>query len=666
MEAQSPRLRLSIIAVVVVSLFGALFARMWYLQVMVAGRYQLQASADRVRTVQIDAPRGLIYDDKGRVLVQNRTSLVVTIDPALYDKMTPAVQSDLLLRVATELTTSGVPTKVDKIRATLADKQYNQLQPIPVAIDVPSDVNLYFAERADEYPSVAVERESVRTYPNQTLAANVLGYVGRVSDIELKSQQGGYPATKKIAKPYQPDSEIGKSGVEETYEDYLRGTPGIQKIEVDANNNPVRVLSETPPVPGDNIQLSIDIDAQASAETALAQQLAQLQGKRETGTHQVMKAPAGSVVALNPNNGAVVAMATFPTYNPADFVNGISTDEYNALTQNGDDNNPLVNRATQGQYAPGSTFKLVTATAALQRGIITPSTPWNDNGTYRASGCTGQSQSCLYSNSGHERLGTISLPTAITESSDTFFYHLGDVFWHAPGQDAALHDTAAQYGIGLPTGIPLGGESLGFVPSHAAVDARAKAYPKANFSTEWPPGQSILAAVGQGYTLVTPLQLANAYATFANGGTLYQPQVVAKILKPNGNPLDPKSVLSVQQPVVKGHVDLPPSIRNPMLQGFTGVVSNPHGTAYAAFKGFDLGAVPLAGKTGTAEVTGKADTSLFASFGPVGAPQYTIVAVLEQSGFGADAAAPVVRHVWETVTGQAPTQVTPQQTGIIG
>ncbi len=666
MEASSSRLRLSILAVVVISLFGALFARMWYLQVMVANRYQLQATANRVRTVQIEAPRGLIYDDKGRLLVGNRTSLVVTIDPSDFAKLTKAAQADLVSRVATELTDSGVPTKDAGIRQSLADKQYSLLQPIPIAVDVPDDVYLYFSERAAQYPSVAVERESVRAYPNGSLAANVLGYVGRISDVEIKAKQGGITPTHKVAKPYQPDSEIGKTGVEAAYEDELRGTPGIETIEVDASNNPVRVLSETKPVPGDNLRLTLDIDAQASAETALASQLTQLQGRRESGTHQTMKASAGSVVAINPTTGGIKAMATYPTYNPADFVNGISTEEYQTLTGSGSDNNPLINRATQGQYAPGSTFKLVTATAALQHGLITGSTPFDDTGGYRIPGaCSGAG--CFKRNSGGEVLGELSLPGALTRSSDAFFYKLGYQFYSGSGVygPSALHDTAVSYGLAQPTGIPTGNEAIGFIPDAATEAERHKEAPAA-FNGQWLPGDAENAAVGQGDVLVTPLQLANAYATFANHGTRYQPQVVEAVLKPGGDPTKPSDVLSVVKPVAAGHVDLPANVYDPILTGLQGVLANPKGTAYQAFQGFDLQAVPLAGKTGTAEVTGKADTSVFASFGPVGAPQYAIVAVLEQAGFGADAAAPVVRHVWETVTGQSQTQVAPQSTGIIG
>ena len=665
MEAHSPRLRLSIIAVVVISLFGALFARMWYLQVMVATRYQIQATADRVRTVQIEAPRGLIYDDRHRLLVGNRTSLVVTMDPVALSRLTQKETDDLELRVATELTDAGVPTKVKQIQQDLIDKNVNHLQPIPIAIDVPDDVELYFAERAGEYPGVAVQRESVRRYPYGSLAANVLGYVARISDTELKQKQGGPTPTRKVAKPYQADSEIGKTGIEAAYEDELRGTPGIERIEVDAQNNPVRVLSETPPIPGDDIQLTLDIDAQRSAETALAQELAIRKGKTEGGN--VLAAPAGSVVALNPNTGGVIAMATYPTYNPADFVNGISSAEYAQLTENGDTNNPLINRATQGQYAPGSTFKLVTAISALQHGLITSNTWYDDTGGFTTPGCTGVAAGCFKRNSGGEVLGEVNLPLAITKSSDAYFYRLGYLFYSNSNiyGPSALHDTAVSLGLARPTGIPIGNESIGFIPDHATELQRHREAPKA-FNGQWYPGDSENAAIGQGDVLVTPLQLANAYNTFANHGTLYEPQVVEKILKPGGNPNRPADVVLAVRPVVRGRVSLPPDVYDPILQGLQGVVGQPGGTATAAFAGFDLTHWPLAGKTGTAQVYGKGDTSLFASFGPVGAPRYTVVAVLEESGFGADAAAPVVRHVWETVTGQHPTHVTDQQTGVFG
>ena len=282
-EASSSRLRLSILAVVVISLFGALFARMWYLQVMVANRYQLQATANRIRTVQVEAPRGSSTTTRAALLVGNRTSLVVTIDPSAFAKLSTHAQDDLVSKVATELTTSGVPTKDAGIRTSLADKQYSLLQPIPIVVDVPDDVDLYFSERASQYPSVAVERgpcARTRTgrWPPTCSATSV---ASRDRD---QGQAGWRSPDRKVAKPYQPDSEIGRPRVEAAYEDELWGTPGIEKIEVDAANNPVRVISETKPIPGDNLVLTLDIDAQASAESALASQLAQLQGGSESGT----------------------------------------------------------------------------------------------------------------------------------------------------------------------------------------------------------------------------------------------------------------------------------------------------------------------------------------------------------------------------------------------
>jgi len=653
MNSDSPRVRLSIVAVVVLSLFGALFARLWYLQVMVAGQYQVQASANRVRTVAEEAPRGRILDAKGRVLVDNRVSQVVTIDPYALSKMKAADQADLKLRVAQKLTEAGIPTKVSAIDKSLADKQYALLQPIPIAIDVPQDLFVYFAERAADYPSVAVERESVRQYHYGSLAAHVLGYVGRVNSDELKDKTAD-PGV--AAKPYATNSSIGKSGVEKQYEDELRGTPGIQTIEVDSKQTPIRVVGDTPPQPGNDLVLSIDIDVQKSAEDALATQLAAVQGGKEVGNSFATNAPSGSVVTLDPTNGNVVAMASFPTYDPTEFVNGISTDRYNQLKGDDPTKDPFLNKAIQGQYAPGSTFKLVTATAALQNGLINGNTSYSDNGVFHVFGCKAGSTvaGCVKKNSGGAVNGPTSMAKSLTVSSDVFYYWLGDRFWH-DGPQTGIQDTARSYGFGADTGIPLPFEASGFIPDTNTLKQR---YPKADPYGE---GNNVDTAIGQGYVLATPLQLANAYATFANGGTLYQPNIVTMILRANGKPDNPADVIQTIAPVVKGQVSLPGNVLDPILQGLIGVPRT--GTAAGAFGGFDLNAFPLAGKTGTAQVNGKADTSVFAAFGPVGAVRYATVAVLEQAGFGASAAAPVVRHVYETVSGQTPQAVAPAAAG---
>jgi penicillin-binding protein 2 len=654
MDPDSPRLRLSILAVVVLSLFCALFARLWYLQVMTSGTAAAAASANRVRTVAEEAPRGRILDAKGRVLVDNKPSLVLTINPYDLGKLKKDAQADLKLRVAQQLTDSGVPTKVSAIEKRLADKQYNQLQPIPIAYDLPDDLYLYFSERAADYPSVTVERQSVRNYYHPELLAHVLGYVGRITQDEIDAKQGGSTNAKGIAKPYQPNSSIGKSGVEREYEDDLRGVPGIKTLEVDSKGTPIRVVSEQAPQAGSDLVLTIDIDVQQAAEQGLAAQLAAVRGGKEDGNTHVTKAPAGAAVTIDPTNGNVIAMASFPTYDPREFVNGISSDRYAELKGNGDKTDPFSNWAIQGQYAPGSTFKLVTATAAMQTGLINGTTRYNDNGIFELGGCKDKTSSgCTRRNSGNASHGGIALPEALTVSSDTFFYSLGDRFWR-DGPQKGIQDTARAFGLGADTGIPLPYEQSGFVPD---VDTMKQKYPKDKFGE----GENVNTAIGQGKVLVTPLQLADIYATFANGGTVYQPNIVSKVLKYGGDLNKPEDVLRTIDPVVKGKVDLPPNVYDPILQGLSGVPRT--GTAAKAFAGFDLNAFPIAGKTGTAQVDGKADTSIFAGFGPVGGPRYATAAILEESGFGANAAAPLVRHIFETISGQAPSAITAIDSG---
>ena len=654
MDPDSPRLRLSSLAVVVLSLFCALFARLWYLQVMTSGTAAAAASANRVRTVAEEAPRGRILDAKGRVLVDNTPSLVLTINPYDLKHLSKDRQAEIKLAVATQLTESGVPTKVTTIEKRLADKQYNPLQPIPVAT-INDDLYLYFSERAADYPSVSVERDSVRHYYNGSAAAHVLGYVGRISQDEIDAKQGNSTNAKGIPKPYQPNSNIGKSGVEKEYEDDLRGVPGIKTIEVDSKGTPIRVVSDTPPQAGSDLVLTIDIDVQKAAEAALAQQLDAVRGGKEKGNSHPTKAPAGATVTIDPNNGNVIAMASFPTYDPIEFVNGISSDRYAELQGTDPAKNPFLNRAIHGQYAPGSTFKLVTATAALENGLIAGNTRFVDTGTYILRGCKdGSAPGCTKRNSGGAQNGGIALPQALTASSDVFFYSLGDRFWQ-DGPKSGLQDTARGYGLGADTGVPLPFEASGFIPDPATLKA---AHPDA---TAYGEGNNVDSAVGQGYVLVTPLQLANVYATFANGGTVYQPNIVSKVLVYGGRLDRPEDVVRTIDPVVKGKVDLGPAVNDPILQGLLGVPRS--GTAQGAFAGFDLNAFPIAGKTGTAQVDGKADTSVFAAFGPVGGVRYATAAILEESGFGADAAAPVVRHIFEVLSGQTASAVTAVPSG---
>lgn len=646
------RLRLVIVGVFVMSLFAALLGRLWYLQVLDSPTFVRAAVQNQIRVVCEPAPRGRILDRSGAVLVANAVSQAVTLDRTSATKHPEVVD-----RLAALL---GLTT--DVVRKELADPRYSPFKPVPIQAAVPFDKVAFVMEHADNFLGVDVLPLHGRAYPMGTLAANLLGYVGEMNAAELKDHQPRAPQTDQaVPTPGCPDyglgDGIGKGGAEAVYDQALRGHPGVARLEVDRKGRVLRVLSHTDPVPGLDLYLTIDANIQKTAEESLVQGLSQAR------THKVSNAdprnfiaPAGAATVLDPRDGSVLALASYPTYDPAKFVGGISLADFDRL--NNDPNHPLVDRAIAGQYAPGSTFKLVTATAALQRGLITPNTTITDTGVYTIGGkCSGR---CQFHNAGNEVLGRVDLPQAITRSSDVYFYGVGDRFWQQRGQFGTMpiQEEARAFGLDQRTGIPLSGEAPGRVsdPDRRKQDhaARPGAFPEAN----WFAGDNVNLAVGQGQTLVTPLQLANAYATFANGGTLYQPRIALKEARaPDGSPE------ATVNPTVRAHVDLPPAVRQPVLQGLEGVVSSSTGTAFRAFQGFPLATFPLAGKTGTAQVTGKQDTSVFVAFGPVDAPQYAVSVVLEQAGFGADAAAPVARRIFEVLAGLTPGQIQVQTGG---
>jgi penicillin-binding protein 2 len=646
MDIESPRLRLSILAIVVVSLFGALFARLWYLQVMAAPEYQVEAEANRVRLLVEEAPRGRILDVNGNVLVDNRTSLVVTVNRQDLNGLTDDERAALLLRLSQTLTAYGTPTKVTTIERRLDDPRYDQLQPVPIAIDVSEELFLYLSERADEFPSMEIRREPVRSYPNGTLAAHLLGYVGPISDAEYEERRGD-----DEPKPYQPDSQIGKGGVEATFEDELRGVPGQRLVEVDAKNRPVRTVSYTPPEPGNDLQLTIDLDIQRSTETALAEQLMATRAKTSTQSGRRDPAPAGAAVILDPRNGNVLALASYPSFDPDDFVNGISFDRYAQLADAPD--TPLLDRTIQGLYAPGSTFKPFTAVAAMSRGLIGPNDFYEDRGVYRMATGT-------FSNAGSTRHGSVNVEKSLRVSSNVFYAWLGDRFHRERAiVGDGVQDTARAFGLGAPTGIELPAERPGVVPDAAyKLQLWESLPPDARGETgEWFPGDNVNTAVGQGDLLVSPLQLATAYGTIANGGTVYQPNIVAKVLHHGGDVNDPEAVIRVIEPHVNNQIDLPPHIRDPIVRGLVGVTNETGGTAVSTFRGFEQTFFRVAGKTGTAEVRGRDDTSVFTAFAPAEAPRFVAVAFLEESGFGGQAAAPAVRRILEPLAGQEMTEL---------
>jgi penicillin-binding protein 2 len=636
---ESTQVRLTILAVVVACLFAALFARLWYLQVISGTQAQAAAQNQGVRIVYTPAPRGRILDRNGVPIVDNRISEVVTLS-----RDTAKRDPDVLARLSTLLAITPA-----NLQRSINDQRFSPYAPVPVAQDVDTSKIIYIKEHQDEFPGVDATAEAVRSYMPAAagmIAANIVGYVGQITDKELAQRK---------KEGYLLGDQIGQTGVEAAYEDALRGQPGVTKLQVDSQGRVLGVLGSQPPVQGHDVWLSIDLNVQKLAEESLAQGLAAVQqttDKAAGGPGDKYVAPAGAAVVLDPRDGSVLALATNPTYTPADFVGGISTARF-AYYQDPNNNFPLDDRTIQGEYAPGSTFKLVTALAGLRNGIITPTTPFVDKGFLQV-GPT------RFNNDNKQIYGTVNLQRALTVSSDAYFYNIGATLWEGRTHygDDALQNAATDLGFGTPTGIPLPNESGGRIPDQASRKKLHAENPKAFPNGDWFTGDNVNTAIGQGDVAVTPLQLANAYATFANGGTVWQPRIALKITDQAGK------VVQALPPLQTRHVDLPGAWRDPMLAGFEGVVSDGDGTAHAAFVGFPLAVHQIAGKTGTAQVQGKQPTSVFASFAPAANPTFVVTAFMEQAGYGADAAAPVVRRIYEGLFGLPILPVTLPKSGV--
>jgi penicillin-binding protein 2 len=626
--SDSARLRMSILGVVVVSLFAAMLARLWYLQVLAAPALKVEAQRNSVRLVVSEGPRGRILDRNGKVLVDNRVVDAVTVTRERFEPGVTEKEKQLLDRLSAVL---EIPEP--DLESRMVDKRFSQFKPVPVAEDVNKEKLVYIREHQAEFPGVDGVQLTRRDYPQGTLASHLLGYVGQINDKEL--------APRKAAG-YKSGDTIGKSGVEATYEADLRGQPQIEKLEVDSRGQVLRSLGVQPPVQGHDVQLTIDLDIQKLAEDSLQQGL---EAARRTSAKFL--APAGAVVVLDPRDGSVLAMASNPPYDPREFIDGISETRFREL-QDPAGYFPLNNRVLQGLYAPGSTFKLVTGLAALQKGLITPAFTLVDNGSITVGNPPETKRNAF-----GQVNGRIGVARALTVSSDVFFYEMGKDLWEGQRRygPTAIQETARSLGMGSPTGIELPFEAEGRVPDAESRRKLHDANPDAFPTRDWFTGDNMNLAVGQGELVVSPLQLANAYATFANGGTVYAPRVASAVLDVNHQPV------RQLEPRVLHKVDLPATVRQPLLQGFEGVVADPDGTAFPAFTGFPLAAFPVAGKTGTAQVAGKQDTALFCAFAPAGAPQYTMSVVMEQSGLGAAAAAPVARRVFDGLAGVSPEQV---------
>ena len=685
----SSRLRLRLLGVVAVSLFIALFGRLWYLQALESEEFQEVATQNIRRTIRTQAPRGRVLDVNGRVLVDNRLSTIVTVnreelrvelvDRGLDSDEREDFRERMFTELARELSQSGQLTKLSDLERSFNDRSFTSFEDVPVARDVDEELLVFIGERPAAFPGVEVTQQLVRSYPYGDRAAHILGYVGSITGAELQAKDRRWSPEDPDGKPYRSNDEIGKEGIERFFEDDLRGVPGTRVIEVDSLGNFVKEVSFEEPRRGSDVVLTIDIDLQAIVEDELRRSLDRAREQVPDDDDPAFRAPAGSAVVLDPRDGSVLAMASYPTFDPRDFIEGLSFDQKAAL----DDplaHQPLLNRAVAEVYPAASTFKPFTAVAAEQFGVF----GWefvddydvfiSDPGFWKLESCLitdGDTEAlraggCIKRNAGDATMEGVDLQHSLTYSSDTYYYRIGEAFWIAPDElipDDGIQQVASAFGLGSSTGVQLPGEKSGLMPSAELMLQRHEDNPEAFPRGRWNPGDNTNLAIGQGEVAITPLQLANAYAALANGGVVHSPNIVRRIIPPD----DAEPIVFDAR--VLRTVDIPDTVEQPILDGLLGVtlqpkiqLDRPGGTAYPAFNEptaggavFDLYEWPVAGKTGTAEVLDQADNSLFAAFGPSGStrwgtavrePEYAMVAVLEEAGFGSKAAAPMVARIF--------------------
>ena len=664
---EGARARLGVVQVLVLALLATLGGRLWYLQVRSGAEFQAAAAANDLRSVATAAVRGDILDDQGHPLVQNRATLEVTADLSTLQQQ-PHAGIAVLNRLAGLL---GMPEKriAQQIRlcsATVSQPCWagSPYQPVPVATDVPQAIGLEILEDHDKFPGITAQAAAVRTYPAPfgANAAQMLGYLSPVTPDELA----------RPGNDFQPTDMVGRAGLEAQYDSDLRGRSGVAEVAVDNLGRAVRTVSQTSPVPGDDIVTTIDAHVQAVAEKSLADAIQSTRGVWDAEMHSYGKADSGAVAVININTGGVVAMASYPTYDPNVWTGGINPQVYAQLTSAAA-GTPLIDRAYQGEYPPGSTFKAITTSAMLQAGF--PS-----DGTYDCSTDFAIGSQDFHNFEG-EAYGPISLKTAIEVSCDTVFYRVAYDMWVRDGGNRPVphpadpvQTMALALGLGRQTGLDLPGESPGLIqtrqeklaswkankanwclrgkqgyPEVAASDPARAAYLKEiayeNCLDGWQfrGGDAVLEAIGQGGVEVTPLQLARAYGTIVNGGTLYQPHLMQAVLTPGGK------VVSTYQPKIVAHVPIDPSTRSFLVSALEGVAQS--GTASGVYGGWPKDTIPVGAKTGTADVFGQNPTSVFASVVPANHPQYAIVMMVPQGGQGAQVSGPAVEKIEEAMFG---------------
>jgi penicillin-binding protein 2 len=654
---------------------------LWFLQAVDAPGLEVRVQEVRTRTIKLTPERGRIFDVKGRVVASNERLLTITMDRGVIAK-------DLARAQMWDRLSGALGMSFKQLEDRYKSKRYDQLQPLPLKEDVSEDLAVYLRERSEDYPGIDIREDWRREYPYAPMASHVIGFLGAIRESETSYY-------KNLG--YDPDSRIGQFGVEQTYESVLRGTPGYVKYEVDSRGRFLRQLDRKEPVPGFDLQLTIDLDLQQFTERALQNEImvrrrtesptVLLNGEPDPAYPEITyyKAPAGSSVVLNHVTGEVVAMASFPNFDNRWFNAGISSEKFGELfpTTEDPDLSILVNRAISGRYNLGSSFKPFVAFAALNTGQLAGGLDYTlrDQGTYKLQSIPDErcqlNVKCVFKNANCGngapcKYGRINMETALAVSSDVFFYKIGEEIFTQTGNRPVLEEQVRLFGFGSPTEIDLPYEYIGTVPSLAlkkrlaADGAIAKEEGRGYYV-----GDNVQFSIGQGLMSASPLQLAVAYGALGNGGQVLRPRVVRAIWAPgtpNGKSgrVDLTAGTIVQNfvdPQVLNDIGMREEIREAIVGGLTRVITGPGVTSdfYHAttgeklFRSYPKRALPIAGKTGTVQGAGNLpwnDSSVFGAFSKDPAQPYTAVAYLEKSGYGSRAAAPVVKCVFTALAGK--------------
>jgi penicillin-binding protein 2 len=574
--------KILIISYIVIIFFLLLIMRLWQLQILQGGEYRKLSEANRLRIIDVPAPRGIIFDRNGVPLVKNSPYYYVSLIPGEFDK----TKVEFLSRV--------IKVPVDEIVEKINNPDKSPSVPVRLKQGLPFNEIAYIEARRSDFPGLILEIEVNREYPFGEVGSHLLGYLGKPSPLQLKEA-----AFKDVPR----DMFIGQWGVEKLFDSSLRGVPGKRIIEVNALGREIGMLQETAPVKGKDLALSIDINLQKEAEKAF--------GER-----------AGALVAIKPDSGEVLGIISKPSFDPNLFTKGISSDEWTTLTK--DKGNPMLNRALQSQYPPGSTFKIITAIAGLEDGVINAGTKVDCRGGIHYGKWTFH----CWQKRGH---GVVSVHRAIVESCDVFFYEVG----RRLGIDRIYH-YATSLGLGKKTGLELGSEREGLIPNTNWKLEKKK--------LPWFVGETLNAAIGQGYVAVTPIQLAMMTSAVANGGILYKP-----------------TLLKGAKPTIYGRLEMTLENLEIVKSGLFGVVNEPSGTGGAA----KSQTIPICGKTGTAQVVSTKkgvqsaekfrDHAWFVAFAPLEKPQVALSVLVEHGGHGGSAAAPIARMAIEGFFGSVQT-----------